>query len=84
MINPSHFNIENELNDAYSRWSSFRVLSLSPLLRLRKFTHMLSVKMTLQSQKKSPHMAVQPHLVRNVESKLKETGNFALRSPVKA
>ncbi len=33
---------------------------------------------------KSPHMAVQPHLVRNVESKLKETGNFALRSPVKA
>lgn len=48
------------------------------------YAHAFSENDFTKPEKKPHHMAVQPHLVRNVVSKLKETGNFALRSPVKA
>lgn len=48
------------------------------------YAHALSENDFTNQEKKSHHMAVQPHLVRNVVRKLKETGNFVLRSPVKA
>jgi len=70
MINPSHFNIETELNDACSRW-----FSSPPQTRTNTYTQTTQIYADAMSendfskQGKTQHMAVRPHLVMNVENK---------------